>query len=497
MDGNRKWWALVALSVAAVAIGLDMTVLNLALPTLSTALHATNNQLLWFVDAYTLVLAAAMLPAGMLGDKIGRKKLLLFALVVFGGGSLACAYATSAGMFIAARILLGLGAAFIVPLALSVIPVLFDEKARPKAVALLMVSTMISFPLGPILGGWLLTHYWWGTVFWINVPVVIIALFTVGLTLPETRAQEPHPVDLIGMVTTSLGLTGLTYGVIEGGENGFGTLSALIPILASAILFAACVVWERRASHPLIDFELFQSRGFTWGTILTTLVSFVMFGILFSVPQYFQEVLSLTPLQSGVRLLPLIIGLIAGAVPATRLAAWAGPKVAVGLGFAVLTVGVIIGANTSLQAGTEYSILWLTISGLGLGFAMPTAMDAALGALSSEHSGVGSAMIQAVRQAGGTMGVAVLGTILASVYRHNLITRGLPQPVVSAAGKSVAAGVAVSQQLNLPSLFVAVKSSFVDGMDVLLWLSAVIAVLNVVLALVFLPGRQTKGGAAE
>ncbi|QQE77421.1 DHA2 family efflux MFS transporter permease subunit [Alicyclobacillus sp. SO9] len=497
---SQKWWALGAIALAVMAIGLDMTVLNLALPTLSTALHASSTQLLWFVDAYALVLAAAMLPAGMLGDRIGRKKLLLIALAVFGLGSLACAYSPSATVFILSRILLGLGAAALFPLALSIIPVSFSDSERPKAVAVLMVATLISFPVGPILGGWMLTHYWWGTVFLMNVPIVILAIIAVAFLLTESRSSERGPIDWLGIITSSVGLTALTYGVIESGPHGFNSSAAMIPIIVGVLVLVACVWWERKARNPLIDLSLFSSRAFLWGTVLTTLVSFVMFGVLFATPQYFQDVLGLTAFESGLRLLPLIAGLLVGAIAATRLAAFAGAKWAVGLGFVLLAAGVLIGGRTTIHSEAGFSVWWLSISGLGLGFAMPTAMDAALGALSGERSGVGSALIQAVRQAGGTIGVAVLGSVLAGGYRHHLNVHGLPSSIASLAQKNVSAGIETAHKLGLPGLLESVRASFVHGMNEALWVSGSIAILDVILALTFLPGRvhsEKKGDVSE
>jgi DHA2 family multidrug resistance protein-like MFS transporter len=496
--GRHKWWPLAALAIASMAIGLDMTVLNLALPTLSTALHASTDQLLWFVDAYTLVLAAAMLPAGMLGDRYGRKKLLLASLTLFGLGSLACAYAPSAAWFIAARITLGLGAAFIMPLSLSVVPVLFTDEERPKAVSILMIGALISFPLGPLLGGWLLTHYWWGTVFLINVPVVALAILAVAWLLPESRSGIAQSVDLVGILLSSLGLTGLTYGVIEGGQHGFGSGGSITPLASGLIILFLFVWWERRVKDPLVELELFRSKGFTWGTTLTTLVSFVMFGVLFATPQYFQEVLGFDAFHSGIRLLPLIAGLIVGAGIANRLAAKAGDKWAVALGFAILSIGVITAAQTDMQSASGFATAWLSISGLGLGFAMPTAMDAALGALTEERSGVGSAVIQAVRQAGGTIGVAILGTVLSTAYRGHLQTlQHLPPALAKIAGENIAAGIAVANHLALPALLQAIKTAFVHGMDNMLWVSAAIGIINVFLTLTFLPNRPKKVGEVK
>src|SRR6266516_2322170 len=207
MLGMRRWWALGALALALLAVGLDLTVLNLALPTLATDLHASNAQLQWIVDAYSLVLAAMLLPAGLLGDRFGRKKLLLGALAVFGVASLACAYASSADLLIAARAVLGLGAAFIVPLSLSVLPVLFSEEERRTAITITVGATFVAFPIGPILGGWLLTHFWWGSVFLINVPVIALALLAVALLMPESRSAGRPRLDLVGILLSSLGLS--------------------------------------------------------------------------------------------------------------------------------------------------------------------------------------------------------------------------------------------------------------------------------------------------
>src|ERR1700728_1797549 len=218
---NRRWWALGALALSVLVVGLDLFVLTLALPTLSADLHASTSDLQWFVDSYSLVLAAAILPAGLLGDRLGRKKILVPALVLFGLASLACAYSHSSGELIAARAVLGLGAAVILPLSLAVIPVLFTPAERQKAIAVVMSAVFIGYPLGPILGGWLLDNFWWGSVFLINVPVIAIALVAVALLMPESRSEQRPRLDVIGVAISSLGLTGLVYGVIKAGENGW------------------------------------------------------------------------------------------------------------------------------------------------------------------------------------------------------------------------------------------------------------------------------------
>src|SRR5215470_20135040 len=230
--GNRKWWALGALTLSVLAVGLDGTILSVALPTLASALHATESDLQWFSPAYLLVLAAAMLPAGLLGDRYGRKKVLLLSLVLFGAGSVACAYAPSAGAFIAARMLLGLAGAGVVVMALSALTVLFTKQERPRAVGIWAAANFLALPLGPILGGWLLTHYWWGWVFLMNVPVVLIGLTAALLLVPESRAPVRPGLDPLGVAASTAGLVAVTFGVIEAGQHGWGDARALVPMAA-------------------------------------------------------------------------------------------------------------------------------------------------------------------------------------------------------------------------------------------------------------------------
>ncbi len=500
--GARRWWALAALALSALVVGLDLTVLNLALPTLATALHASTSDLQWIVDAYSLVLAAMMLPAGLLGDRFGRKRLLLAALTLFAVASLACAYASSAGALIAARALLGLGAAFVLPLALSVLPVLFSDEERQRAVTISVGATLVAFPIGPVLGGWLLTHYWWGSVFLINGPVIALALLAVAVLLPESRSERRPRVDLAGIVVSSAGLVALTYGAIEAGQEGWGDARALAAMAAGALVLLGFVAWERRlqrrpAGQPLVDLELFRSAGFTWGTILATTVSFAMFGLLFTVPQYFQAVVGADAMGAGLRLLPMIGGLIVGAAVADRLGKLAGGKLTVALGFALLAAALLTGATTRVDSGNAFIFAWVGLLGVGLGFAMPGAMDAALGALSAERSGVGSALITALRQVGAAIGVAVLGTVLNSGYHGRLDVAGLPAPVAGAVRDSVAAGVAVAHQLGSQALLLSVRTAFVHGMDLLLLVCGGIALVGVLLTLAFLPRRGTRVDATS
>ena len=486
---SKRWWTLLALVPATLALGLDATVLSVALPTLGEKLHATNGQLQWFFASYTLVFAAAMVPGGMLGDRFGRKKMLIIALILFGLGSLACALSGSAGQFIAARVLLGAGAAIATPVILGVLPVLFSEKERPKAIAVIMTATMLGYPIGPILGGWLLSHFWWGWVFLMNLPVVALALASVILFMPESRAERAQRFDPLGIVTCSAGLAALTYGMIEAGQNGWGNSGALAEIIGGLVMLGAFVGVERRVRDPLLDLGLFRSLGFRWGTILASVMSFAMFGLLFALPTFFQDVKQLNAMGSGMRLLPMIGGLLAGAGIGQRLASWAGAKVAVGLGFAIFSGAMALGAITGQGSSLLFIASWVALCGMGIGLAMPAAMDAALGALAPERAGAGSGAMQALRMVGGTFGAAVLGSILSGVYRSHLDLGGVPAALTGTVRSGVAGGVVVAQKLGSNSLLASVTSSFVHGMSALLWFCAIAAALGTLLALVYMPHR--------
>jgi DHA2 family multidrug resistance protein-like MFS transporter len=513
----RRWWALGALALSVLVVGLDLFVLTLALPNLSADLHASTGDLQWFVDAYSLVLAAALLPAGLLGDRLGRKKLLVAALVLFGVASLACAYASSSGELIAARAVLGLAAAAILPLALAVLPVLFTAAERPKAIAIVGGATFLGYPVGPILGGWLLDHFWWGSVFLINLPVVVIAVVAVVWLMPESRGARRAGIDLPGVAISSAGLTALTYGVITAGQHGWSDATAVATMAAGAAGLAAFVGWERIAGRrvdgqPLVDLSLFRSAGFAWGTILSTLVSFALFGITFAMPQYFLDVRGLDSLGSGVRLLPLIGGIAAGLLLGQRLQSprrtgrderggeqAGGPlvnaKVLVGGGFAIMALALAVGTATRPGSGTGFVSTWFAATGLGLGLALPTAMNAALGALTVERSGSGAALMTAMRQVGATIGVAVLGTVLNSVYQNHLTSHGLSAAAARAAHGSVAGGLAVAHATRSLTLLAEVRDAFTGGLDAMLWACAGIAVVAALLAAVFLPRQEEPPGS--
>jgi MFS transporter, DHA2 family, multidrug resistance protein len=491
--GARRWWALAALTLGVLAVGLDVTVLSVALPTLAGALKASESDLQWFSSGYALVLAAGMLPAGVLGDRFGRKKILVGAIVLFGAGSVACAYSVNPGQFLAGRLVLGAAGAAMVVMALSVMTVLFNEEERPRAVGIWAAANFVALPIGPIFGGWLLTNFWWGWIFLMNVPVALVGLIAVLTLVPESRAPDRPALDPLGMLLASGGLAGVTYGLIELGRNGWTNPPSLAVLGAGVLIVVAFFLWERYLTarpggRPLIDLTLFQSRGFTWGVILAALGGMALIGMVFTLPQYSQGVLGLDPEGAGVRLLPIIAGLILGAVPADRVARRVGARYTVAVGFVITAVGLVIGSRTALDSSTVYVITWMVIVGLGMGVGFATAASAALMQIPSEQSGVASALLQAMQKVGAPFGSAVLGSVLVTVYQSNLNLAGLPPAAAATVKLSVFAGDAVAAKLHSPTLLESVRYAFVQGMDAALLLSAGIAALAALLALIFLPG---------
>jgi DHA2 family multidrug resistance protein-like MFS transporter len=361
-QGARRWWALAAVSMGVLAVGLDGTVLSVALPTLAKALHASESDLQWFSSLYLLVLAAAMLPAGLLGDRYGHKKVLLISLGLFGLGSLACALSTTVAEFLAARVLLGLAGSGVIVMAITSLTVLFTKEERPKAVGIWAAANFLALPIGPILGGWLLTNFWWGWVFLINVPVAVIGLIALATLVPESRSAERPKVDLVGVALSVAGLVSLTYGLISAGQDGWTDARALVAMAAGALVLVGFFAWERRLNaepggQPLLDLSLFRSASFTWGVILAAVAVLSMIGVLFTLPQYFQGVLGTNAMGSGLRLLPVIGGLIIGAVPSDRVVKLVGAKLTAGAGFALIAVGLLIGTSTGIASSTLF-VAW-------------------------------------------------------------------------------------------------------------------------------------------
>jgi EmrB/QacA subfamily drug resistance transporter len=494
---RSRWWVLAALASGVLVIGLDITVLNVALPTLAGSLGASTAQLQWVVDAYVLVLAGAILPLGALADRWGRRRVVVTGLVGFAAGSLAAGLATSIGALIAARAFMGLGAAAVTGIAMAVLPALFGPDERQRAIAFLTMALGLGVPLGPIVGGWLLRHFWWGSVFVVNVPVALAAAVAVAGLLPESRDPHPRPADPLGAVLSTSGLVALVYGVVEAPVRGWGDPRVLAAIAAGVVLLAGFAGWERRSPAPIVDLQLFTRPRFVWGTLATTLASFALFGLLFVLPPYLQVVRGYDPLGTGVRILPMMAGLIAGAKAGEILGRRTATRVPVAGGLVLVAAGLAAGAATGTGTSLWYVAAWTALVGKGTGMAMAPAIDAVVGELPPARTASGSALSMTLRQVGGALGVAVLGSVAATVYAERLDVGGLPAPAADAASRSVSATLALATQLGDAGLAAAGRAAYTDAMAAVLISCAGVALAGALLVAALLPPRPAPDRIGE
>ncbi len=492
--GAGRWWALAALVVSGLVIALDTTVLVTALPTLSSKLGATTTELQWISAAYTLALGGLLLVGGVLGDRYGRRRLLLVGLLIFGVSSVVASQMTTATGLIWMRAVMGAGAALILPLSLSILPSMFSQEERPRAVAAAAAGAFLGLPLGPLVAGWLLTHYSWGTVFLINAPVVVVALLGVWFLVPESKDPKLQPFDWIGAILAVVGVTALVYGVIEEPGNGWTDPRVLSTILGGAIILAAFVVWDLRVRSPFVDMRLFLNARFTWATMAFVVAGFALFGVMFILTPYLQIVLGNDAQATGIKLLPMIAALVVGAVAGNQLAARLGAKVAVAGGMFLTTAGLVLLSRAGADTGYGLIAAALAVIGLGLGLAFPTAIDVILGTLPPAQTGVGTALTRMLQQVAGSFGVAILGSILNTVYQSNLREHltGLPARVREVALGSVAGAGAVASQLPpavADPLVRGAHHAYAQGMaDVMLISAGLMMVASILIAL-FLPSR--------
>ncbi|MGW7007668.1 DHA2 family efflux MFS transporter permease subunit [Streptomyces sp. NPDC054933] len=492
----RRWWALGALVASMLVVGFDATILNVALPTMASQLGADISQQQWIADSYSVVLAALMLPAGLLGDRFGRRRMLVTGLAVFLAGSLYGTLADTSASVIAARTLMGFGAALIMPLAMAVLPTAFGPEERSKAIGILTAATALGIPLGPIIGGWLLDHFWWGSIFLINVPMVAIGITACALLLRESRDPASPRIDALSAALNCLGLGALVYGIIKAPGDGWTDPGVLVSLFAAVALLTALVLRERRATRPLLDLQLLRHRGFLWNSTAATLVIFVMMGLMFLVPSYLQVVLGYDAFGTGVRMLPMMGGLLAASRITEPLTARFGPRPVITGGLLVLAGAAMLGSRTTVADGYGGTALWLSITGLGLGFAMIPAMDAALGALPKERAGSGSGLLMTLRQTGGAIGVALLGSLLASSFGSHLDTTGLPGPAAEYARKTVGAAHAIAARTGDQALAASANSAYVHGMDLVLLVCGIAAIVAALLVAAFLPDTRTPEAPA-
>jgi EmrB/QacA subfamily drug resistance transporter len=487
--------------LSVVVVALDLTILNIALPAISAALHADTGDLQWIVDAYSLTFAAVMLPAGLAGDRFGRKRLLLAGLTVFLGASVWCALSVSAGQLIAARAVMGLGAGIAFPLSLAVVSATFGDAERTKAIGILTAAIAAGLPLGPVLGGVLLQHFSWHSVFWINVPAVCLTLAAGAVLVPESRNPAAPPLDVPGVLLPAGAVTCLVWGVIDGPEHGWTAPATWMLLTGSAVLLTAFLGREHRAVHPLIDRQLVRDRRFTWGTAATVAVSVALFGIMFVVPQYLQSVADDDPISAGVRLLPMMGGLLVAGGAASLATRAAGTRLTVAGGLVLLTAGLAVLSQVHPATGYATVAAGLALCGLGTGTSIAAAMDAVMAAAGGDEAGTGASLNSTLRQAGGAIAVAVLGSVLSASYTRALQPelRTLPPADAATARASISQAAQLAHRLPAggPALRAAAGSAFLHGMSIVMLTCAAVTFLACLASLRNLPGRTTPGPARQ
>ncbi len=457
---NRKWWTLLAVSFGLFMIMLDNTVVNVALPSIAQSFHVKLSELEWVVVGYALSFATFMLTGGKLADRYGRRLLFIIGLVIFTGASLACGLATDVNFLIGARVVQGVGAAIMNPATLSIITATFPPKQRGMAIGIWAGVSAMALAIGPLVGGALTEYVHWSWIFFVNVPVGVMGIVITRWAVDESRdTSHEQRLDVPGLATSGIGLFALTYGLIEANSYGWTSTRILALFAVAVVSLVAFVLLEQRQRLPMLDLSLFRSRTYTGANLAMLLVSLAMFGIFFFNSLFFQGILGYSPVQTGALFLPMTMLIILVAPQAGRLSDRIGSRWLIGTGLSFVTLSLLLFAQ--LDAGsTFWNILpGLVTGGFGMALAMTPTTAAAMGSVPVDKAGVGSAVLNAFRQVGGSLGIAVMGAVVAS-------------------------------QVSVPRTSPAWPSEFVDGYHLALYVAAAIAFIGAVVAVAMV--RQVR-----
>jgi EmrB/QacA subfamily drug resistance transporter len=499
---RRRWWTLAVLSVSLLIIIIDDTIINVAVPTLQRELGASASALQWIVDAYVVVFAGLLLTMGALGDRFGRKRFLQLGLLVFTGASLLGAYAASAAQLIVARALMGVGGALIMPSTLSIITAVFPRDERVKAIGIWTGTASLGIPLGPIVGGWLLEHFWWGSAFLLNVPIAIAAMAGGWLLVPESRHPAPPRPDLPGLALSVVALASLVYGIIDAPTSGWASAVVLGSLGLAVVSGAAFLRHEARAREPMLDLRLFRNPRLGWGTVTMTLAGLAIGGLAFLLTQYLQFVQGHTPLQAGMRFLPIAIGFGIASPIAGRLVPRIGTTRTVA---AALGGGALLFASLSLVGPqTSYWLVGpaLLLIGLGIGAAFVPATDAVMAAVPQANAGLGSAINDAGRQVGAALGVGILGELANAGFRSGIdrAASSLSPDLAATARRSAGAALQVAAGMGGPAgatLGRAADAAFMDGFGLAMLAGAALLAAGAATVLRQLPSHDVPRPGGE
>ncbi len=453
-DENRKWWTLAAVAFGLFMIMLDNTVVNVALPAMQSSLHLKVSELEWVVAGYALTFGAFMLTGGKLADLFGRRLMFVIGLVIFTGSSLACGLAGDANILIGARVVQGLGAALMNPSTLSIITVTFPPRQRGTAIGIWAGISALALAIGPLVGGLITEHINWNWIFFINIPIGLIAIAAAFAFIDESRdtSTEQRP-DLGGLVTSALGLFALTYALIEGNNYGWGSTRILVSFAVAAVALAAFVALELHQRLPMLDLSLFRNRTFAGANTVMLLVGLAMFGVFFYISLYMQQVLGYSPTQAGASFLPMTVLIILVAPFAGRFSDRFGSRAFTGGGMVLLAGSLFIFSRQGVHSGFWQLLPAMLLGGFGMALTMTPTTAAAMSAVRADKAGVGSAVLNSARQVGGSLGIAVMGAIVASGLSSGLAA-GDPRPVAFTSG--LHSGLEVSALIALVGACIAV-----------------------------------------
>jgi EmrB/QacA subfamily drug resistance transporter len=491
------WATLAVLCSSLVVVNLDTTVLNVALPTLVRDLHAGTSQLQWVVDSYSLVFGGLLLVAGSLADRAGRKRTFVLGLSAFAAGSAWAAFSGSVGMLIAARAGMGVGAAFMMPSTLSIITDVFrDPLQRQRAIAVWAGATGVGFALGPVVGGILLAHFWWGSIFLVNVPIALLAVLLAVPLVPDSKNPETLPPDVAGAAMSVSGVGLLLWAIIEAPAQGWTSAFVIGPGAAGVALLAAFAAWERRSSHPMLNLGFFRRRGFSMAVVPVGLVMFGLIGSLFMLSQFLQFELGYSALQAGVRLLPIAAVLAVVAPLSAALNHLVGTKLTTAAGMLLAAAG--LWAMSRATVGWHYTDILpaIVVVGAGAALVMPSVSASVMSSVPPSQTGVGSATNGTFIQVGGAIGVAVIGSLLSTRYQGRMLSAiapyHLPSAVSATVTGSIGGALQVARQLGGAGghlLATTARSAFVSGSDLGLLPGALVVLAGCAVALIGLPAR--------
>lgn len=501
---RRRWAILAVLMFSLLIVVLDNSILNVAVKTIAspspTGLGATQSELEWAINSYTLVFAGLLFTAGLLGDRIGRKKVLLFGIALFGVGSAFAAMSGSPGELITWRAVMGFGAAFVMPATLAVLMNVFERDEQPKAIGIWAGGVGLGIAIGPITGGLLLEHFWWGSIFLVNVPVVVIALIAMVVLVPDSRDPKPGRLDPIGVVLSVIGLVLLVYGIIRGGELAdFTDTTVLLPVIGGLAVLVGFVLHEKRSSSPALDISYFRKPAFSAAVAAIALVFFALMGVTFFSAFYMQSVRGWSALQSGLLILPLAVAQMVFAPRARLVVDRFGARAVCTAGMLMVAAG--LAAFALFDATTPVWVMCLVffVQGAGMAHVMPPVTVAVMQALPREKAGSGSAVNNVFRQVGGALGIAVLGSVLSTVYRGDIEGHldAVPAAARGVAGESIEATLGVAEKMGPAGtpLVTAAHDAFMGAMHVTAIGSTCVALIGTVVVALFLPGRPRTGPA--